>query len=598
LRLSLTHTIFAITALIALLLSSVIIIYGRQSSREQALLAADAMMEAGVGIVLLRTEAMIRPVAQTIALSRYWQDTERPPSDGGLPLRQRLAAILTHVEQLSSIAIGYDNGDSYVMLPISRYGATSAAPSGSALVELVIASVPSGATLSFLDANGDVLASRPVAELSFDPRQRPWFDVPSSASGVIRTPFYQSAGDGKTGFALAQRTGQRVTAAQITLEGLEAFLDTALPTDDALLAIIDRDGNRLAGSQRAGRLRPETLVRAAQTSLRAATTEFEGELVLYRKVPIDLGGGVPETLIAVLPVASVTRPIDRLATRSALVSIALLLASMPIIWLVASRMSRPLLRLVQDAERIRAFDLEAAPRQPSPVREIERLERAMRMMREGLGTFAVYVPKALVRRLVERGEPPRIGGNRQEITVLFLDLENFTQMAAGLEPDELMSRMSTYFEIVSGILLEHEATIDKYIGDAVMAFWNAPDQTSDHHAKACAAALAIQARTKDLTDRWSRDSGIRLRTRIGLNCGPAVVGNVGSSDRMNYTALGATVNLASRLENLNRTLATDILISADLRQRIGDRFVTEAKGGQTIKGYAAPVEVFALKRRR
>jgi adenylate cyclase len=219
----------------------------------------------------------------------------------------------------------------------------------------------------------------------------------------------------------------------------------------------------------------------------------------------------------------------------------------------------------------------------------------MARMRASLRTFALYVPKALVAQLVEHSHGPELGGARREITILFMDLENFTAMSAHREPEEVMSRMSRYFEAVTQVLLAHGATIDKYIGDAVMAFWNAPEETPDHVALACRAALEVIAVGQKETGSWAEPGTLPLRTRIGIHTGSAIVGNVGSSDRMNYTALGAAVNLAARLEPLNRDLKTDILVSAAVAEAVSGRFAFESAGRFHLKGFDDEIEAFALK---
>jgi adenylate cyclase len=331
-----------------------------------------------------------------------------------------------------------------------------------------------------------------------------------------------------------------------------------------------------------------------EPGFRTGAVGIDGEAWLGDVTPIALGAGTRELLVLAMPMASVVEPFERVARSAMLVSVLIVAAFVPLIWLVSRWVSRPLVKLAASADAIRRFELADDAGRLSRVAEIGRLEEALANMRGHLRTFASYVPKALVRLWIERAETPILGGERREITVLFMDLENFTAMSATLTPEEVMRRMARYFEVVTQTLHAHEATIDKYIGDAVMAFWNAPLDTEDHVAKACRAALAVVEAARAETAGWSA-AGAPVRTRIGLHCGEAIVGNVGSSDRMNYTALGAAVNLAARLETMNREQGTDVLVSAAIAARIGDRFVLERVGSTELKGFADPVEVFALR---
>ena len=157
-----------------------------------------------------------------------------------------------------------------------------------------------------------------------------------------------------------------------------------------------------------------------------------------------------------------------------------------------------------------------------------------------------------------------------------------------------MARMTRYFETATRVLLDHDATVDKYMGDAVMAFWNAPVPVDGHVARACEAALALRDALRPETAGWTLADGTAVQTRIGLHAGPAIVGNVGSSDRMNYTALGSTVNLARRVETLTRAFDAEILVSADTVARAGDGFTFRPVGQTTAKGFRHPVELFEL----
>jgi class 3 adenylate cyclase len=145
--------------------------------------------------------------------------------------------------------------------------------------------------------------------------------------------------------------------------------------------------------------------------------------------------------------------------------------------------------------------------------------------------------------------------------VFFSDLENFSTHSETLAPDDLLVQISTYLEQVSGAISEEGGTVDKFIGDGVMAFWNAPVQRDDHVLRACAGALRAARRMERVNDTWEAEGRPRIRIRVGLNCATVLVGNVGSSARLSYTALGDGVNVAARLEGINRLFGTTICIS-------------------------------------
>jgi adenylate cyclase len=173
-------------------------------------------------------------------------------------------------------------------------------------------------------------------------------------------------------------------------------------------------------------------------------------------------------------------------------------------------------------------------------------------------------------------------------------VQGFTSLSENADPDVLMRQTSRYFTALSEVILEQGGTIDKYIGDGVMAFWNAPDPQADHCERACRAAL-LARKANDRVNREFEAEGLpRFRTRFGIHVGEAVVGNLGSSERMDYTALGSTVNLAARLEGLNKEHGTDILISAAVHERIKDRFCCRFVGTVVAKGMVAETRIYEL----
>ena len=262
--------------------------------------------------------------------------------------------------------------------------------------------------------------------------------------------------------------------------------------------------------------------------------------------------------------------------------------------LVAHRLSAALRRLGKEAESIRRLDLSGPVAPPGGAAEVHALAEAMGGMKSALRLFSVYVPRDLVRKLMAEGAEVKLGGERRRLTVMFSDVQGFTTIAERMDPEELMRITSTYFQALTDDLLEHHATIDKYIGDAVMAIWNAPKRDLAHALHGCRAALHARALTVRLEEEFAARGWPRLHTRFGVHSGEAVVGNVGSTDRMAYTAIGSMVNLASRLEGMNKMYGTQILVSESTRLGAGSGFVFRPVDLVLAKGTQDPVEVHEL----
>ena len=219
-----------------------------------------------------------------------------------------------------------------------------------------------------------------------------------------------------------------------------------------------------------------------------------------------------------------------------------------------------------------------------------------RQVRSLQTALAAVIPPDVARAIARNPARLHLGGERREITVLFADLRGFTRFAEGVEPEVLSHVMTEYLDAMTGVIFAHGGTVDKFIGDAVMAFWNAPLDDADHAQHAAIAAIEMQAALAQLGDRWQARGLSRQRMRIGIHTGPASVGNMGSSRRFAYTALGDAVNVAARLEPLNDEFGTDVCLSERTLAAAGGRQALLARplGPVVLKGRRQAVAVFEL----
>ena len=259
-------------------------------------------------------------------------------------------------------------------------------------------------------------------------------------------------------------------------------------------------------------------------------------------VPIDVGLDSDWVLVVVDSYDALYAPLRRLHATIAAIAAAVVLAGLAGAWVLATSLSRPINALSAEAERIRNFELDAPIAARSNIVEVASLIESMKAMKEGLRSFGRFVPKRVVKRLIAAGGAASLGGERSELTLLFSDITGFTSMSDRMDPEQVMQRVSRYFDVMSEAIHSNQGVVDKYIGDAIMAIWNAPTHDADHAAHACRALLACM-RANDALDRQAAGDGLpSLPTRFGVHTGEAIIGNIGSADRMQYTALGANVN--------------------------------------------------------
>ena len=260
--------------------------------------------------------------------------------------------------------------------------------------------------------------------------------------------------------------------------------------------------------------------------------------------------------------------------------------------LVSLLLSRSMARLAVKTQRIRDLDFSDKVPVTSRITEVLRLSDSVERMREGLEVFGHYVSKDLVRQIMRSPASTGVGGERRDVTVMFTDIEGFSRISEDIAPELLTSRLSRYFEALGAAISGNRGMIDKYIGDSVMAFWNAPELDPDHVVHACRAALQAAAASRALADKWRGRGRPVFRTRFGLHAGPAVVGNVGARERINYTLVGAVANQASRLEGLNKVYGTDVLASGEVAGRTSDQFVWRHIDRIVAVGTTEVLEIF------
>lgn len=209
-------------------------------------------------------------------------------------------------------------------------------------------------------------------------------------------------------------------------------------------------------------------------------------------------------------------------------------------------------------------------------------------------TFIQYLAPGVVDRLLEHPELLRLGGEEKELTAMFSDIRGFTAISEGLSPGALVELLNEYLSEMTEIIFRNWGTLDKYIGDAIMAFWGAPYPQTDHPERACRAALEMVTALKKLQQRWEAQGRAQINIGVGINTGPMIFGNMGSKNRKNITIMGDNVNLASRLEGINKEFGTRLIISESTCHAAGHILVVRELDLIRVKGKMKPVRIYEL----
>lgn len=274
-----------------------------------------------------------------------------------------------------------------------------------------------------------------------------------------------------------------------------------------------------------------------------------------------------------------------------LISLAVLIIFSILVFLFSKRISIPIIQLAREVDKITHFDFRGKFSVKSNIHEIKILDSSIAAMRVALESFGKYVPKEVVRTLVEEHQTIELGGKKAVLPILFTDITDFTSTSETLTSEQTMSSLSIYFDTLSKIILESQGTIDKYIGDSVMAFWGAPRAVANPVKTACLTAL----RANRVCNEEAKAKGLpEWKTRFGIHMGEVIVGNIGTNERMNYTVIGDVVNTASRLTAINKEYKTSIIISDVVQKSIGDEFVTRPLDFVAVKGKKIKLTIYEL----
>lgn len=628
-RYPLSLNIITIFLLLMIAVAGSITWYNYQTSSDRALMASRRLMHDIVGQFTGQLTQFFGKAHSFMVLTAEHPGITQPPAPGGHALQGLFIKALENHPHFFGIFLGYDQGQFFQVVRLNHMPRRALedikAPPQALYGVRCITHAPPGPrvmTWSFLDQGGKVISSWSQNAPSYDPRSRPWYQQAQETGRVQGTDYYVFNTLREPGLTLAYRfappPGGGVLGVDVSARTLCEFVASHKVSDSGLTVVFDgqqrlvaypQTSEAVTASQREGRevLDLATLGTQGNPLLAELSRRFDSQAreqsLNFAVKGREYAAGVERIrdfqgrwdYVAVLtPLDELMGPIIQSNLRSLLISLLIMLAAIPLVVIVSRRISRPLSRVVAETKAVRNLQLEPTPLIDSHISEIHRLTQSVATMKTTLRTFSRYVPLDLVRQLVISGKEQGLGGEKRVLTLMFSDVQGFTDMAEHMDPEALMVKASEYFSGLCGEIQANQGTIDKFIGDAIMAFWNAPLEDAAHAAHACRAALMCRARSRQMDQAWQKAGQPIMHTRLGLHTGEVIVGNVGAAQRMDYTALGAAVNLASRLEGLNKIYGTQILASQATRQAAGEGLVWRSVDQVEPKGTSEPTLIHEL----
>lgn len=565
------------------------------------------------------------PVQRSLVIAAELARTGVVDLDDTAGLNRVFMPLVANIPQISSVNVGDAEGRGYMLLRFADRWRNR-----------LVWSDRWGHRIEFAEWRDETTLLRewivedPVEDERYDPRSRDWYrvaveqgsEVPP-ASAVYWTDVYSFFTTGEPGVtamvnARDARDRRYVLAYDVTLSDLSDFTRNLDVSPNGFAFVFDADGRvlglpGLARFEGAEARKAATLKRPGELGapvIEAATQAFsalapgEREIFSFRSggetwwadvQPYPLGANRELTIAALVPQDDLIGVIAE--QRLLLIGVSILgfgVATLMAFWL-ARRYGEPLSALAENSERIGSLELGDLVEVDASLREVDQLAVEQERMRVALDSFSRYVPTEIIRELMNRGEAARIGGTRREMTSLFTDIVGFTSISERMSPETLTAHVAEYFEVLLGVIQgDGFGTVTQLNGDGVVAMWGAPVDVPDHARRAVLAVVRCQERLAELNAGWRERDLAPLSTRFGLASGAALIGNVGAASRLVYTAIGDTVNLASRLEGLGRAYGVSVLAAASTREAAGSGLVWRTLDVVRVKGKERAVEVSEL----
>lgn len=617
---------------------SVLILMSIRAYRTERELS-EKLINNGSRQVAQELDRFFQPANRGARVAAFWGRSGRLSLDGlvaGRPGKaseaQRRAAtrlntlllpLLLEVPEISSVQIATARGEGFLILEL---------PSGH-IRNRVVARETWGSQTLWFDANQEgLVSSADWQTLDYDPRKRAWYEgladrpphvvywtepyvfyttkdlgitasIKWETNGLPHAIAYDVLLSALTDFT--QSESQQVSQHSQTAVFTDQWLAIGLPRHEkfgspdtirqAFLSPVSDLGTPEFTAAVAEARKNEAVVKSLQENQQAIfpfTSQGEDWWAGVNAYP--LGRVRSLWTVILVPNRDLLAGIRQQRVYLLIATITALAAALLYSFLLARTYSRPLEALAAQSRRIRDLDFQVDKKIEARLKEFTQLKEAQEQSLAALQSFSRYVPLEVVKKLVAKGEVARIGGRLEVLTVLFTDIEGFTSISESMHPEALTQHMAEYFQAMLDILQDYRATVDKIVGDAIVAFWGAPVPVEHQAEQAIRSVLHCRGALKTLNLNWLAQGKPAFPTRFGLARGPMVVGNIGSSTRLSYTVLGDAVNLAHRLEGLNKLYDTDILVDENVYHECTPHFEWRRLDRLVVFGRTQPTAIFEV----
>lgn len=463
---------------------------------------------------------------------------------------------------------------------------------------------PSKSTWYYVDENLQPICHEEQLNTDFDPRTRPWYIEALRTGQSYWSDFFLYYTTGDYGANVAQplysKNGTIIGASGVGISShlLSRLLDKYAVGENGETFLLNEKGDLLFESETSHKITHDTLSAAFKVYSKAKQQYFyfedQGIKYLAHISDLQLSPDKKWQIAIIVPFSDFFGEWEYKEKWVLIISIGVLLFSGLLVFYLSKRISAPIVILSKEIDKMKHLDLSSTLRIRSNITEIFMMDASIAALRNGLRSFARYMPRTVVQQLLEKGEEIKLGGEKKEITVLFSDIAGFTSISESHSTEEAMSYLADYFDALSKIIIQEEGIIDKYIGDSIMAFWGAPLTIQQPAVHACVAAIRCQ-RFLSAFNGERQDKGLpQLQTRIAINSGKVIVGNIGTAERMNYTVIGDVVNTAAHLQPVNKIYHTQIIITEETLNQLDGAFLVRPLDIFAPAGKVTKIKIYEL----
>lgn len=454
-----------------------------------------------------------------------------------------------------------------------------------------------------------------TTDSDYTPNSRIWYEIAHDSEHTFWSEPYLYATSHELGITVSRAifdengTKTKVAGADITYQRFNQFLSTQAKKIGGNILIFDTKQNIIASSFKKHQANTKEIPKLNSSNSGIFSQSYQnylqgkksgivedenGQKYIYFFYPFPKDSSQKWEILTLIPQKIILGDILLTIYQTIAISLVILILFIFIVMYLSKKISRPIRTITQQIKSIETLQLDIEISEDSQITEIRAVQHSLNSLKIALSSFIKYIPVDLVKRLIELNQEAKIGGREKDLAIMFTDIENFTTISEAMHPSDVATELSEYFDVINRVIKQKYGTIDKYIGDGVLAFWGAPKEVENPILLAVQSLIEIEKEIKKFNIHREKENKAPFKTRIAVHYGKTLVGNIGSKDRLNYTIIGDSVNITARLEAINKQYGTYNIISDEVYAHIKGMYKTQYLDSISLKGKTKVTKFYTI----